>query len=292
MHSQVTIVVVLGLIAISAAQQCGKVAKEPTKLNSQGLIDGNGVTHNKHQGIINGDQAQQGAIPWQAKLFVSRSKFPFCSGTLLNENWVVTAANCVDYHAAATIGVQLGGHQRLVMSGGNSITCKVSKVVKHPKFGQGAFVANDIALVRLTGCNKPVSSSKTIKAICLPSPSADFRNPNAFGLISGWGKTERGHASALHQAVVRLESYNVCKGVFTSSFTTGNMCASGQKNGKIIDTCQGDSGSPLAVRTSKGIWQLAGIDSFGMNGCAGKGEPFALTHVPMYVNWMKSIIRT
>lgn len=44
--------------------------------------------------IVGGTQAPQGAWPWQAQIR-TRSGFPFCGGTLVHSQWVVTAAHCV-----------------------------------------------------------------------------------------------------------------------------------------------------------------------------------------------------
>ena len=44
--------------------------------------------------IVNGDIADVGAWPWQAAL-IWNGRVVYCGGTLLNNQWVVTAAHCV-----------------------------------------------------------------------------------------------------------------------------------------------------------------------------------------------------
>jgi secreted trypsin-like serine protease len=44
--------------------------------------------------IINGYQAGLAQFPWQATLFVS-SHF-VCSGSIISEEWILTAAQCID----------------------------------------------------------------------------------------------------------------------------------------------------------------------------------------------------
>ncbi|XP_015671362.1 chymotrypsinogen B-like [Protobothrops mucrosquamatus] len=43
--------------------------------------------------IVNGEDAVPGSWPWQVSL-QDKTGFHFCGGSLINENWVVTAAHC------------------------------------------------------------------------------------------------------------------------------------------------------------------------------------------------------
>lgn len=44
--------------------------------------------------IVGGQTAKKGSWPWQAML-ASRGGSQFCGGSLVEENWVLTAAHCV-----------------------------------------------------------------------------------------------------------------------------------------------------------------------------------------------------
>jgi hypothetical protein len=44
--------------------------------------------------IINGQQAGLAQFPWQAALFVS--SYFVCSGSIISEEWILTAAQCID----------------------------------------------------------------------------------------------------------------------------------------------------------------------------------------------------
>ena len=47
--------------------------------------------------IVGGTEATKGSWPWQAQLLTrSNSQYYLCGGTLVDNNWVVTAANCTE----------------------------------------------------------------------------------------------------------------------------------------------------------------------------------------------------
>jgi len=45
--------------------------------------------------IVGGNQAVSGSWPWQVALTRSTNAFPFCGGSIISTNWIITAAHCV-----------------------------------------------------------------------------------------------------------------------------------------------------------------------------------------------------
>lgn len=58
-----------------------------------------------HTRIVGGTEAPRGAWPWQAQITQPHG-FPFCGGTLVNPQWVVTAAHCVSKDTPSGIRVR------------------------------------------------------------------------------------------------------------------------------------------------------------------------------------------
>ena len=55
--------------------------------------------------IVGGTNAPQRAWPWQAQIR-TKSGFPFCGGTLVAPQWVITAAHCVPNKSPSDISVR------------------------------------------------------------------------------------------------------------------------------------------------------------------------------------------
>lgn len=58
----------------------------------------------------------------------------------------------------------------------------------------------------------------------------------------------------------------------------------------VLDTCQGDSGSPImhfSIREQR--WILTGIISYGYH-CALRDYAAVYTRISVYLNWIKSIV--
>ncbi|KAK7944310.1 hypothetical protein WMY93_000038 [Mugilogobius chulae] len=93
--------------------------------------------------IVNGEEAVPHSWPWQVSL-QDYTGFHFCGGSLVNENWVVTAAHC---NVKTSHRVVLGEHDRSSNSEQIQVMT-VGQVFKHPKYN-GFTINNDILLIKL-----------------------------------------------------------------------------------------------------------------------------------------------
>ncbi|XP_072823820.1 chymotrypsinogen B [Vicugna pacos] len=129
--------------------------------------------------IVNGEDAVPGSWPWQVSLQDSTG-FHFCGGSLISEDWVVTAAHC----GVTTSDVVVAGEFDQGSDAEDIQVLTIAKVFKNPNFSL-LTVLNDITLLKLT---TPARFSQTVSAVCLPSADDDFP-AGMLCATTGWGKT-------------------------------------------------------------------------------------------------------
>lgn len=237
--------------------------------------------------IVGGQPADPGEWPWQA--FVRSGPY-MCGGSLIHEEWVVTAAHCVVnkqnvVFAPTDVTVTLGEHNR-TQSEGTEQKIGVIQVIPHPQY-RAPWNDHDIALLHLT---TPAVLGPAVAIIQpLVSPTFDaLVTPGAPSFVTGWGTTAEGGAVAaeLQEVMVPIVSQPQCQAAY-GQITMGMLCAGYEEGGK--DSCQGDSGGPLVVQAGDKQWKLAGIVSFGY-GCAQPGFYGVYTRVSAYASWLEEQI--
>uniref|UniRef100_A0A182LYL5 Peptidase S1 domain-containing protein n=1 Tax=Anopheles culicifacies TaxID=139723 RepID=A0A182LYL5_9DIPT len=133
--------------------------------------------------IVGGTAARYGEFPHMARLAMpnENGQMTFrCGGTLISEQWVMTAAHCLE---SQTIVVRLGELKEDDYEYGDPVDERVVQIVKHPNY-KPRTVYNDIALLKLAN---PVSFSTRIRPACLyNSPTIDHTK----ALAIGFGSTE------------------------------------------------------------------------------------------------------
>ncbi len=207
--------------------------------------------------IVGGFDAAPGAWPWMVALVKagSSSNFSgqFCGGSLISQQWVLTAAHCVDDRKASDFKAVLGLYN-LKTDRGTVATIK--QIKPHPNWNTTTF-DSDLALLELaTPVNFPIVTLSTQKATT---------GENAIAI--GWGSTEPTgtiYPSVLQQVTLPIVSSATCSQTYPGQFSPTMLCAGFRQGGK--DTCLGDSGGPLVIMRNGGYIQT-GVASFG-NGCA------------------------
>ena len=100
----------------------------------------------KDQRIIGGEEANSGDWGWQAILYF-RGAF-ICGGSLINNEWVITAAHCISSNnAPSDYSIRLGLHNRFNPEN-YSIMVNISKFIIHSRYNSSN-LHNDIALLKL-----------------------------------------------------------------------------------------------------------------------------------------------
>uniref|UniRef100_A0A3B3HP20 Peptidase S1 domain-containing protein n=1 Tax=Oryzias latipes TaxID=8090 RepID=A0A3B3HP20_ORYLA len=225
---------------------------------------------NLNNRIVGGQDAPAGFWPWQVSLQGSRH---FCGGSLINNQWVLTAAHC--FPSGPTVQMLVLGLQSLQGSNPNRVSRTITTLIVHPNFNS-ATQNNDIALLQLSS---PVTFTNYITPVCLPSTGSTFYS-GVNTWVTGWGtiRISLPAPQTLQEVQIPIVGNRRCKCSYGASLITDNMmCAGLLAGGK--DSCQGDSGGPLVIKQNI-RWIQAGIVSFG-KGCALPNFPGIYTRVTL-----------
>ncbi|XP_050960188.1 trypsin-1 [Labeo rohita] len=234
--------------------------------------------------IVGGENVKAGDWPWQVSIHATGLGH-YCGGTLINKDWVLSAANCFEWFSAPHIVMYLG---RLSQSGSNSYETNrtASRIIKHPNFNFSN-ADNDIALIQLSSS---VTFSDYIRPVCLAAAGSVFA-AGTESWVTGWGFLQNGGAQfpdILQEVMIPIVSNSDCNNAYGEikiSITNNMICA-----GLLIQggkgACQGDSGGPMVSRKGS-LWIQSGIVSFGEE-CADPIFPTVFSRVSQYQDWIKS----
>ncbi|NXT46051.1 CTRL protease, partial [Pluvianellus socialis] len=228
--------------------------------------------------IINGQSAVPGSWPWQVSL-QTRSGSHFCGGSLISEEWVVTAAHC-QFNPYSHV-VVLGEYD--LTSSSESVQVKsVSRAITNPNWDPYT-LNNDITLLKLSS---PARLGARVSPICLPPANLGLPT-NLRCVTTGWGRistSSQAMAPRLQQVALPLISPSQCMQYWGNQITSSMLCAGGVG----ASSCQGDSGGPLVYQNGN-VWTLIGIVSWGNSNCNVR-TPAIYTRVSQFRNWINYVV--
>jgi secreted trypsin-like serine protease len=216
--------------------------------------------------IVGGVKSAPGRWPFQAALLLASDsnnrQAQFCGGSVIDEEFVLTAAHCTDFLHARDLHV-LTGTQSLAVGGTRH---EVRRIKIHPQY-DGSTFDFDVALVQLKAKITDVRPGQMANVITRDQESL-LAPPGTTSFVTGWGDTGTTFPTSLREVSVPIVGRDRCNSEqsYDGQVTARMLCAGLRRGGK--DSCQGDSGGPLMVMDKTRRFQTqAGIVSWG-TGCA------------------------
>lgn len=185
----------------------------------------------------------------------------YCGGTIVDENWIVSAAHCVSVsdikEKYKTENVDIYeitvGYGSTKLNGQTKV--KTKSALCHSKYTGESSVDNyDLSLIKL---DQPLPISQTVAAAKLPNQNndnLDLGDPSKSYLAPiGWGETEEtGRSNQLK-----------ITGLIADELGEKYIRAVSARDGRVQGVCGGDSGGPvhsLEISTTK--FEVVGVTSW------------------------------
>ncbi|XP_063746679.1 transmembrane protease serine 9 [Eleginops maclovinus] len=213
--------------------------------------------------IIGGHEAAAHSRPYMVLLerYMKDGSTKYCSGFLLNEDFVMTAAHCL----ARSYQVLLGAHN--IQHKDEILRINVDQTFPHKDYNATNF-RNDIMLLKLSSKAK---LSKHVGPISLASQS-DGSLPKSCS-VSGWGRKDKNinyMSFVLMEVNVTLSDNELC--------AKDNLyCSEGE-----IGPVEGDSGGPLVCEDEKAY----GVVSYIFKPSSGAQQIDCYAKISDYSRWI------
>ncbi|XP_045206575.2 chymotrypsin-1-like isoform X2 [Mercenaria mercenaria] len=241
--------------------------------------------------IVNGEKAEKNEYPWQVRIM--RKGYMRCSGVVLNERTILTAAHCYGFDKESFYQILVGTHttRRPLQTAQKR---RVEKVIVHKGYvvSDTYESANDIALFHL---KSPLELSSAVQPVRLSDREFDkdaLTNKQCY--MSGWGLAMKNNGGYKLPKVLQGVSTKVIKTNLCRYLSRGHEYYRIYRELHICTVlsdyssgCNGDSGGPMGCYDNDGNFRLLGITVFGKNPCGAKrGFPNVFVRVSTYRKWI------
>ncbi|CAO1428768.1 unnamed protein product [Diamesa hyperborea] len=237
--------------------------------------------------VVNGQSAYMGQFPYQALLNLTDplNQSYVCGGSIISQNWIITAAHCLE--EIVSVDIHVGIINRSPLTSEWTTKVEKSNFIIHENYDD-IEVTNDIALIRL---DSKIPENQFVKSISLPT-RADA-NEDLVGRtanVSGFGryadKSKNSSSPILMWVELPIVDNSFCELLNPPERLAESKICVGSKDG--MSPCFGDSGGPLAILRSDGTPVLIGIVSHGYSVFCELGHPGVFTDVHSFLDWIET----
>ena len=230
--------------------------------------------------IVGGEDAGIDEFSFVAKIVYGGSQVG-CTGSLIADNKVLTAAHCVAGRTTRSIAVAFGNYRT------QGTRYQATGIAPHPQYSGDPHHKNDIAIIEFYPA---VRNIKPVRILRLEEED-QWIPEVAYGVAVGWGGTDASDnpplPSTLKKVAIPIYRESQCGLELRKLINEGKrpqhpeidyriLCAGEEGRG----TGAGDSGGPLLVRTTKG-WAQVGVLSQAMRNPST--EPERVVYMSTYI---------
>ncbi|KAK7066080.1 Scavenger receptor Cys-rich, partial [Halocaridina rubra] len=138
--------------------------------------------------IVSGHTPPPGAHPWMVSIFLRTKTGPaqWCGGAVFSEDYILTAAHCVNKYPASTYIIRIGDF-RVDEPEEEEQEFRVASLAMHHQFDKGPYLNNDVAIMKVKRKRgKGIQFGKFVQPLCLVPPRWTY-NPYLNCTVAGWG---------------------------------------------------------------------------------------------------------
>jgi len=239
--------------------------------------------------IVGGADSSTQEFPWMVSLRYLRNGNTvtkhFCGAAIVAENYVVTAAHCVEVQKPDTPIVVL-----YQTTDGRMAIKRIRAIHSHPRYN-AASMDYDIAILELQDAFDFDGAEQHLKPICLPPANDDVEGWYSC-MVAGWGVENHGEkvaSTVLLKTDVLITKRDLCRRSYAglNPITSRMVCAGDYEYGNK-GTCQGDSGGPLMCLRNDRRFVLSGVTSWGYN-CGKARFPSVFADVGQLMDFVMDV---